>query len=179
MDLDTSKIIISILVIVASFVIKLISYRVLNGVIRKIGFKLSRKVVFDKIINILLILIASIILLGIWEVDSNDLTFYFASVFTILGIAFFAQWSHLSNVTAGVIILFNHPARIGDLITINDGDNSVTGQIEDIGLFFITVISPNKNKVLLANTLFLQKSVSVNAFKESRKGRTKQIPVQN
>jgi small-conductance mechanosensitive channel len=84
------------------------------------------------------------ILLGIWEVDPEDLFLYLASVFTVIGIAFFHQRSHLSNITAGVMLFFSHRAKVGDFVTIHDSDNTFDGQIEDVGLLFITIISKKK-----------------------------------
>ena len=77
-------------------------------------------VVMGVVITFGLFLLTGLILLGIWEVNPEDLAIYLASVFTIIGVAFFAQWSHLSNITAAIIIYFNHPVAIGDEITIQD-----------------------------------------------------------
>jgi ABC-type antimicrobial peptide transport system permease subunit len=38
----------------------------------------------------------------------------------LTGIAFFAQWSIISIITATLIIFFNHPAKMGDEIEIFD-----------------------------------------------------------
>jgi len=42
----------------------------------------------------------------IWDISFEGLSIYFASIFTIIGVAFFAQWSMLSNITASVILFF-------------------------------------------------------------------------
>jgi small-conductance mechanosensitive channel len=104
------------------------------------------------------------ILLGIWEVDPEDLFLYLASVFTVIGIAFFHQRSHLSNITAGVMLFFSHRAKVGDFVTIHDSDNTFDGQIEDVGLLFITIISKKKDRIMISNTIFLQKTVSIRQF---------------
>lgn len=44
------------------------------------------------------IIILSIIAIT-WNVSLRGLSLYFASIFTVIGVAFFAQWSILSNVT--------------------------------------------------------------------------------
>ena len=40
----------------------------------------------------------------IWGVEFNDLGWVMSSVFAVIGIGFFAQWSILCNITSGIII---------------------------------------------------------------------------
>jgi small-conductance mechanosensitive channel len=84
---------------------------------------------------------------------------YISSFLTILGVAFFAQWSILSNVTAGLILYINYPVKIGDTITILEKDNSITGEIRDIGAFFITLKTPEKELITVPNAIVLQKNI--------------------
>ena len=84
---------------------------------------------------------------------------YVSSFLTILGIAFFAQWSILSNITAGIILFINYPVKIGDTITILEKDNNITGEIRDIGAFFITLRTPNKELITMPNSVILQKNI--------------------
>lgn len=100
--------------------------------------------------------------MGVWEVDPEDLLLYLASIFTVLGIAFFHQRSHLSNITASIMLFFNHLAKVGDTVTIHDGENTIQGKIEDMGIIFITLLSDSNDKVMISNTVFLQKTVTIN-----------------
>ena len=97
----------------------------------------------------------------IWGVDEKQLLIYISSFLTVLGIAFFAQWSILSNITAGIILFINYPVKIGDSITIleKDSANNVTGEIKDIGAFFITLRTPEKKLVTLPNSIILQNNI--------------------
>jgi MscS family membrane protein len=73
-------------------------------------------------INLIFITLIAIV----WEISFRGLSVYFASFFTIVGVAFFASWSILSNVTAYAILFFYFPFfKIGSKIKIIDGDNSV------------------------------------------------------
>ncbi|ANQ51462.1 mechanosensitive ion channel [Flammeovirga sp. MY04] len=82
------------------------------------------------------------------------------SIFTIIGVAFFAQWSHQSNITAGVIIFLTSPLKIGDQIRIYEGEG-IHGAITGIGLFFTTIITEENQRLMLTNTAFMQKLWSV------------------
>ena len=82
-----------------------------------------------------------------------------SSVFTILGIALFAQWSILSNITAGVIIFFNHTVSLDDTISIIDKDYEVEGRISDIGLMFVVLKTKENEQISIPNNVFIQKMV--------------------
>lgn len=159
MNIELSQLLTSASVIVLAIMLKFIVKRILRRKKEQFGFQSGRKAMISKVMNIGLIFLTGLILLGIWEVDPEDLALYFASVFTIIGVAFFAQWSHLSNITAAIIIYFNHPVAIGDEITIQD-EPSIQGKISDIGLFIMTLITEDKKKLMITNTLFLQKVLS-------------------
>lgn len=79
----------------------------------------------------------------------------------ILGIAFVAQWSLLSNITAGLILFFNHPLKIGDHIKILEKDFVIEGIVNDITFFFIHIKTENNEKITISNTVILQKTISI------------------
>lgn len=95
----------------------------------------------------------------IWEISFKGLSIYFASFFTIAGVALFAQWSILSNITASVILFFFYPYKIGSEVKILDGDNSVQGVVIDITLFAMLVEREDGKVVAYPNNLAIQKAV--------------------
>lgn len=112
-----------------------------------------------KFIHFLIYLVASLIVAVIWNVELGGITVFASSLFAVIGVALFAQWSILSNLTSSIIIFFTFPARVGDKIKIIDGDNSIVGEIVEISLFHIEMIDEEENKVLYPNNLFIQKPV--------------------
>jgi small-conductance mechanosensitive channel len=116
-------------------------------------------IVIYKIITFLVYCTVIVLIAFIWGVDERQLIVYISSFLTILGIAFFAQWSLLSNITAGIILYVNYPVKIGDSITILEKDNNITGEIRDIGAFFITLKTPEKELITLPNAIILQKNI--------------------
>ena len=106
----------------------------------------------------LIIRIRLFVLFFIWGVDYNGILLFGSSVIAIGGVALFAQWSILSNITASVVIFFNYPARIGDHIRILDADNTVEGTIVDIKVFHVLLIYSEKNLINYPNNLFIQKA---------------------
>ena len=71
----------------------------------------------------------------------------------------FAQWSHLSNITSGIIIFFNHSVKLDDTIVILDEDYNIQGRISDIGLFFVRLKTKEGEEISLPNNVFLQKMI--------------------
>ena len=159
MILDNYRIIQTVVIlIIAAFVHWLIT-KSLRKIQQKFGFQKARIVLTNKIITILTYMSVIVIVAFIWGVDEEQLLIYISSFLTILGIAFFAQWSILSNITAGIILFINYPVKIGDTITILEKDNDTTGEIRDIGAFFITLKTNKGELITLPNAIILQKNI--------------------
>lgn len=97
---------------------------------------------------------------SIWGVDRSDLMLYASSMLTVLGIALFAQWSILSNITSTMIIFFNHSAGIGDQVKVIDIEMNIEGTIKDIGLLFTLIENEEGHVMSVPNNVFVQKIVS-------------------
>jgi small-conductance mechanosensitive channel len=82
------------------------------------------------------------------------------------GIAFLAQWSILSNITASLIIFFNHKVNIGDSIVILDKDYPIAGKVSDVGIFFVVIKTPEQDYVSMPTNVFMQKMVKKITKKE-------------
>ena len=155
------KIIESIIAFIVAFFVRLIITKSLRKIQTKFGFQNSRILVTNKIITVIIYITVIVVVAFIWGVDEKQLLIYISSFLTVLGIAFFAQWSILSNITAGIILFINYPVKIGDSMTIleKDSANNVTGEIKDIGAFFITLRTPEKKLVTLPNSIILQNNI--------------------
>jgi small-conductance mechanosensitive channel len=102
-------------------------------------YQRSRVKVIKKIINFILFMLLIGFMLTIWGVDQSKLVYFLTTLLTVLGIAFFAQWSIISNITSSLIIFFNHPIKIGDSIKVLDKDFLVEGKIIDMSIFFLII----------------------------------------
>lgn len=136
------------------------AYRLINKHLSARLLHDTRGMAIKKVISTVLLLICMVLILLIWGVNQSDLAVFVGSLLTIVGVAFFAQWSLLSNITAAIIIFFNHPIRLNDSIVILEAkDYTVEGRIIDIGLFFITLETLSGEELTLPNNLFIQKSI--------------------
>jgi len=155
------KLIQSALVLVGMVILMIL----IKGTLRRLGnrykFQKDRTLFTVKVINIGLYTAAAITLLFIWGVDQNELVLFLSSFVAILGIALFAQWSMLSNVTASILLFVSHPAKVGDTISILDKDYPLTGKIKDIGAFFVSIETEEKEIITIPNSLLFQKMIKV------------------
>jgi len=151
----------TIILIILFFIVR----KILANIIRKNGVKLmhskSKATYIVKLMNFALSLVFITLIAIVWEISVKGLSIYFASFFTIVGVAFFAAWSILSNVTAYAILFFSFPFKIGSIIRIIDGDNSVEGKIEDLSFFFMSIRLSSGEIVTYPNNLALQKPIKV------------------
>ncbi len=125
-----------------------------------------RKVIVN--LSLFIIYALSIILLSIiWAIDFKQLTVLFSSVFAILGIALFAQWSIFSNLTASVVLFFYHPVRIGDKIRILDNSFEWVGRVTDMTGFYFFMKTEKGENITLPNNLVIQKGIEILEAKSS------------
>lgn len=117
----------------------------------------------QKLVKLFVLLPAIISILFVWGVDQTELAVFLSSFAALLGIAFFAQWSMLSNVTASILLFLTHPAKVGDTITILDKDYSISGTITDVGAFFIRMKTEDQETLTFPNSLLFQKMVKVSS----------------
>lgn len=115
----------------------------------------------SKLISMIINLFTIVTIAIIWGVDPGKVFVVFSSVFAIIGVALFAQWSVLSNITAGIIIFFSMPFRIGDKIEIIDKDHPIVATVENVLTFTIHLRTDEGDLVVMSNTQFLQKVFSI------------------
>src|SRR5690554_4081089 len=121
----------------------------------------NRSKLIIKYINSTLSILFLIFLIILWGVDTKSLFGFMGAAVTFIGVALFAQWSVLSNFTAGMIMFFAFPYNIGDRIKIHDKDFPIEAKIDDIKAFHTILITDEGEKISYPNNLFLQKSVVI------------------
>lgn len=137
----------------------------LKRAIKRIAIKfhvaIERRRIVVRITNFITLIFGIISITLVWGVDQRQLLVFFTSTITVLGIAFFAQWSLLSNITAGLVIFFNHPLKLGDTIRITEKDYLLEGRLDSISFFFLHIETKNGEKVTVPNSIALQKTIAV------------------
>ena len=161
-----NELIYSLIVLIVILVLKFLFTTAVRKVSKISDYNPVRTNLIIKFINIALTIIAMVVLTLVWSVNYRDLGVMLSSVFAVIGVALFAQWSILSNITAGVIIFFSFPFKIGNTIRILDKElldpnNTDLDKfvIEDIRAFHLHLRRSNGEILTYPNNLVLQKGV--------------------
>ena len=159
MGIYTLQIIKTMVLIVAYLAAKIFTKRLIKKVGLRFSYQSGRIRITNKIANALLGILVFVFVMLIWGIKQSDLVVFLSTTLTILGVAFFAQWSLISNITSTLIIFFNHPIKIGDPLTIMEKDYEIEGVLNDIGVFFITIKTKDDKKITMPSNMFLQKMI--------------------
>lgn len=154
--------IIETIVVFVGYVITYFFIKILiNNTLKNTQLQRVRRKAIIKAFHLVSFLTLIILLSAVWGLEQNKIAVYVGSIFTALGIAFFAQWSLLSNVTSSILLFFNHPVKIGDRIKVLDKDYPFEGEVSDLTYFFVHLITESGEIITIPNSLLLQKSVSI------------------
>ncbi|WP_298037222.1 mechanosensitive ion channel domain-containing protein [uncultured Desulfuromonas sp.] len=155
------QLLVSVLVVLGGAVGGFVSCSLMESFGERRHIKHRRTLYLQKVVRYSIALLASLALCLVWGINLAGAWVMFTSIFGIIGIALFAQWSILSNVTACFILFFSSPIKIDDFITVKDGDNSVSGEVSDMTLFYVRLISAEGERVHIPNSVIMQKAVLV------------------
>jgi small-conductance mechanosensitive channel len=130
-----------------------------NRFLSKFDFDIKRKRITIRIINLFLWIFVGIVLAGIWNIDERGFVVFITSIITVMGVAFFAQWSILSNITSSLILFFNNPLKIGETVQILDKEYDIEGELIDISFFFMYIKTKENHLVTIPTSVVLAKTI--------------------
>jgi small-conductance mechanosensitive channel len=157
-------------IVIAIYVIAIfITKTIVNNTLKSTHLQRARRKLIVKAIHLFNALAALTLISVIWGVKQHEIALFASTILTALGIAFFAQWSLLSNITSSIILFFNHPLKIGDQIKVLDKDYPFEGEVVDLTYFFVHLTTKQGETITIPNSLLLQKSISVVAKAEAAK----------
>nr|WP_321222496.1 mechanosensitive ion channel domain-containing protein [uncultured Psychroserpens sp.] len=156
-----SELIITAIIFLVLLIVRLFSHTIVRKIGRKSDINEARINLINRYISATLFIIALIIEAFVFGAEFKDMALVFSSVFAVIGIALFAIWSILSNVTSGIIMFFSFPYKVGDKVRIHDKDFPIEAIIEDIRAFQLHLRQDNGDLVTYPNNLILQKGVTL------------------
>jgi len=157
----TIEIIATLIVVLSVFILRIIIKKLVRKYAKRSEIIEHRANLVIKYINLLINIIALISLIVILGVNKKDILLTISSITTVIGVAMFAQWSILSNITSGIILFFFFPFKIGDTIKIHDNDFPIQAEIEDINAFHVDLKTIDNERITYPNNLLLQKGISI------------------
>jgi small-conductance mechanosensitive channel len=161
MDKHKIQIIETLLVILGFIISHVVTKRSINNTLKQTQLDRRRRKIIVKSVQLLTLITALVLLAAIWGLDQDQIAVFVGTILTALGIAFFAQWSLLSNITSSILLLFNHPIKIGDTIKVLDKDFPFEGEVSDLTYLFVHLKTKDGELITIPNSLLLQKSISI------------------
>ena len=155
------QIIATVIAIVVFVVLRYLVNSIIGKFGRKADFGESRTQLVKKYIDYFIYALAVLTLVSIWGIKPEQIFLFVSSVLTVIGVAFFAQWSILSNITAGIIIFFSSPFRIGNTIRFVDKEFPIEAKIIDIRSCYNLLKTAKGEEITLPNNLLLQKGIII------------------
>lgn len=113
------------------------------------------------VFHILLFLLLVVVLSVVWGIDIKGLLVLASSMIAVIGVALFAAWSLLSNITAFFIMLGQRNFSPGAEVKIIDGANHIEGKVVEINLFSTVLLTKNNEQVVYPNNLIVSRPVIV------------------
>lgn len=120
-----------------------------------------------RLLNLLFVVLLVLALAAIWGMEQSEVLVFATSVITVLGVALFAEMSILSNVTASVVLFFQHPVKIGDRIRVQHEGQEVEGELVDITYFFVLLRTPDNSTISLPNAVLLKAPFTILAHRSA------------
>jgi len=143
------------------FIIRAVMRSIVRATLLRSVFKSKEEREINRLLSVLMYLILAVALAAIWGVDQGEILIFATSVITVLGVAFFAEMSILSNVTACLVLFFQHPVKLGDRIRVFDGEQWVEGELMDITYFFVFIRTDEHGTISVPNATLLKNAFHI------------------
>lgn len=159
------QIIETVIILSCYIILYFILKTVINNFLKKTRLERSRRKMAIRAVQLFTTMTAIILLTGVWGFKQNEIALFASTILTAVGIAFFAQWSLLSNITSSILIFFNHPLKLGDFIKVLHKDYHYEGEVTEMNYFFVNIKTDGNEIITIPNSHFFEKSFSVSEKK--------------
>ncbi len=160
-DMVVHRLIYSVCFLALNYLVFLLLKRSAKKTQRKNGIRLSRYYAIRKALRIIFIGVALVGVILIWGLSFRHIWVSVSSAVAVIAIAFFAVWSLIGNILAGIIIFFASPFRIEDEIEVMP--DAIKGEVIAINTFYTVIREADAHLIHVPNSLFFQKYIRVKA----------------
>lgn len=154
-----------LLIVLGCIVVFSLATKLLDRIIRDVSLRRSmsdlRVLYALRLMKIGMVFLCIVVVCLVLGLGYSEISVFLSSIFAVVGVALFAQWSILSNITASMIIFFSFPYKVRDRIKILDKDDDMSGVIVETTMFHVIIRRDDGNLITYPNTLILQKAVLV------------------
>lgn len=148
-------------IVVLYVVIYFITKGLINNALKSAHLQRTRRKMIIKAVHLFTTIGALVVLAGVWGLEQSEIAVFASTILTVLGIAFFAQWSLLANITSSILLFFNHPVKLGDTIRVIDKDCPLEGEVTELSFFFVHLKTAKGEIITVPNALLMAKPIGV------------------
>ena len=117
----------------------------------------SRYFAFKRLISTMAFFVVIVVIVFVWGINIKNLWVSITGVLAMIAVAFFAVWSLVGNILAGIIIYFTTPFKINDVIEVMPDE--IKGKVLTINTFYTVLLDEEENYINVPNSLFFQKYI--------------------
>ena len=134
-----------VLVLVAAWIVAGWLRRVVTKAATRAHIEVTLAKFFGNIARWAVLIVAGIMVLGIFGVETASLAASLAAVGFAIGLALQGT---MSNIASGIMLLILRPFRVGDVIKVGD----VSGKVEEVELFTTAVDTFDNRRIIVPNS---------------------------
>ncbi|MBI9020132.1 MAG: mechanosensitive ion channel family protein [Verrucomicrobia bacterium] len=126
---------------------------------KKFGIRKSRYFATRRLLTTLSMILSLLALFLIWNVSLKNVWISATGILAMIAVAFFAVWSLIGNILAGIILYFTSPFKIEDTIEVMP--DNIRGTVMAINTFYTVLLTEEMNYINVPNSMFFQKYIQV------------------
>lgn len=115
----------------------------------------------------------AVVLLIVLGVDLAVIPAFLGSFLAIVGVACFAAWSILTNITAGLVIFAAKDLQVGDKVKVIDERESIIGTVVEFRLWSVVLRTTDSGLAYVPNISMVQRVTIILSC--ARPGRTTRL----
>lgn len=154
-----------VLVAVLIFVAGLYLSKIIGNLTAKICIKArideTLSIFLSKVVKTLILIVAFIAALSHLGIDTSSFVAILATSSLAIGLAF---KDNMSNVGAGVVLIFLRPYKVGDSVETSQG----AGIVEEISLFYTLIRTAENDVLIVPNAKFINDKIKNASVKNDR-----------
>ncbi len=128
---------------------------------RKAAFSVAVKGKSKVFLGVLFAVVALVLVAWIWGLNWGRVLLLGSSLFAVIGVALFASWSVLSNITGFFVLISQRNLEHGARIRVVDAAHYVEGVITEVGLFHFELTTDPGNTILYPNNVLMTRPIMV------------------
>jgi small-conductance mechanosensitive channel len=149
----------TIALLIGAATVILVLDRLLKNALRRadarLGLRSEYTVIVARAVNSILWLVTLLFVLDLWGIGVGGLWAVLASIATLIGVGFLANWAMVSNITASLFLAIWRPFRLGDTVELLP--ENLKGRAVDRNLMFTALREDGGTVLQIPNNLFFQK----------------------